>query len=51
MAPSMARPHITIDKVHNAGVRQISATYFRPNPNSCWPTLRIWISSDPSVMR
>ena len=23
----------------------------RPNPNNCWPTLRIWISSDPSVIR
>jgi len=23
----------------------------RPNPKSCWPTLRIWISSEPSVIR
>ena len=23
----------------------------RPKPKSCWPTLRIWISSEPSVMR
>ena len=25
--------------------------YLRPKPKSCWATLRIWISSEPSVMR
>ena len=25
--------------------------YVRPNPKRCWATLRIWISSAPSVIR
>ena len=33
------------------GVARPLTAILRPKPNSCWATLRIWISSEPSVMR
>jgi hypothetical protein len=39
------------EPAREAGPMELLRARQRPNPKRCWPTLRIWISSEPSVMR